>query len=426
MISATYNANYMVPEIMLKNQHFKVKSQIDSLKIRFGQHENLPFHNVLSDKIEILTNEYMPNTRNRIYSPDITISAFISQVLNQDSSCRKAVANVAAERAAMGLPECSYNTGPYCNARSRLSEDLIYSLVINTGNSLDQQSKSEWKWKERSVKLVDGTTLLMADTDENQQEYPQSNSQKDNVGFPITRLVALTSLTTGALLDYENGPYQGKETGENALFRQILSRQSLVEGDILLGDSYYCSYFMIVLLQLIGVDVVIEQHGSRKTDFRKGKQIGTRDHIVVLEKPQRPKWMAKEEYQQMPDTLTVREFKSKGKVIVTTITDPKDATKNEISKLYTKRWLVEVDFLFIKTIMEMDFLRCKTPEMVRKEIGINFLAYNLIRTVIAQSACKAGVSPRQISFKGTIQILDSFGLLFIMVGEEQYLLLYNP
>ena len=135
--------------------------------------------------------------------------------------------------------------------------------------------------------------------------------------------------------------------------------------------------------------------------------------------------MDKEEYQQMPDTLTLREFKSKGKVIVTTIINSKDATKNEISKLYTKRWLVEVDFLFIKTIMQMEFLRCKTPEMVRKEIGIHFLAYNLIRTVIAQSACKAGLLPRAISFKGAIQLLDSFGLLFIMVDEERYLIIYE-
>jgi hypothetical protein len=425
MISATYNTVYSETEIMPRNPHFKLKSQIESLRIRFGQHENLPFHNILSDKMETLASEYMQNTRNRIFSFDVTVSAFISQVLNADPSCRKAVANVVAERVAMGLPECSYNTGPYCNARLRLSEHFIYSLVTDSARSLDQQSNSEWKWKNRSLKLVDGTTLIMADTDENQLEYPQSDSQKENVGFPITRLVALTSLSTGVLLDYENGPYQGKETGENALFRQIISRQSLEAGDILLGDSYYCSYFMIVLLQRMGVDVIFEQHGSRKTDFRIGEQIGTRDHIVILGKPQRPKWMDKEEYQQMPTTLTVREFKSKGKVIVTTIIDPKYATKNEIGKLYSKRWLVEVDFLFIKAIMQMDFLRCKTPEMVRKEIGIHLLAYNLIRTVIAQSACKTGVSPREISFKGTIQLLDSFSLLFIIVDEERYLSLYN-
>lgn len=410
---------------MPRNPHFIVNNQIESLRFRFGQHENLPFHNILSTKIETSASEYMPNTRDRIFSPSVTLSAFIFQSLSTDGSCKKAVANVAAERSALGLPECSSNTGPYCNARSRLSEDFIYSLVIDSGHSLDHQSNSEWKWKERPVKLVDGTTLLMADTEKNQQKYPQTNSQKENVGFPITRLVAITSLTTGALLDYENGPYRGKETGENALFRQILSRQSLVDGDILLGDSYYCSYFMIVLLQRLGVDVVFEQHGSRKTDFRKGKRIGTRDHIVIWEKPQKPKWMDKEEYQQMPDTLTLREFKSKGKVIVTTIINSKDATKNEISKLYTKRWLIEVDFLFIKTIMQMEFLRCKTPEMVRKEIGIHFLAYNLIRTVIAQSACKAGLLPRAISFKGTIQLLNSFGLLFIMVDEERYLIIYE-
>ncbi len=411
---------------MARNPHFQLQGQIESLKFRYGQHENLPFHDLLSDQIEIAVDKYIQNNiQNRIYPPVVTVSAFISQALNSDSSCKKAVANVAAERAIQGLPECSNNTGPFCKARSRLPEDFIKSLVISTGQSLNDQSKMEWNWKGRPVNIVDGTTVTMADTVKNQEEYPQPDSQKEGAGFPIARLVGVTSFTTGAILDYEIGPYQGKETGEHSLFRQILRRGNLVKGSILLGDSYYCSYFLIALLQQIRIDVIFEQHGGLKTDFRKGEKISTRDHIVIWEKPQRPKWMDKEQYQQMPDTVTVREFKSKGKVLVTTMIDPAYATKNELGKLYTERWLIEVDFRFIKTIMQMEFLRSKTPEMVRKEIGIHFLAYNMIRTVIAQSACKAGVLPREISFKGTIQLLDSFSLIFLVVEDQQYLLLYN-
>ena len=272
--------------------------------------------------------------------------------------------------------------------------------------------------------LVDGTTVSMPDTPENQKAYPQPESQKEGVGFPIARLVAIISLSCGAVLDVAIGPYKGKETGEHALLRQILG--SISAGDIVLGDRYYCSYFLIVLLQQLGADAVFQIHARRKSDFRRGKRLGKNDHTIIWKKPkQRPNWMTESIYCQMPDTLTIREIKSNKKIITTTLLDPKEVTRKELGELYTKRWFIELDFRFIKTVLQMDVLRCKTPDMVCKEIWVHLLAYNLIRMVMAQAAHRYDVSPRTLSFKGTLQQLNAFRETFLHTSEKHLSITYG-
>ncbi len=354
-----------------------------------------------------------------ILSLECRIKYFYSWHLEllSDHSCRDAVARVVAELVSEGKPACSANNSPYVRARQRLPEELPKQLMKETGAALDEQLDRQWYWKERPVKLVDGTTVTMPDTPENQEAYPQPDSQKPGLGFPIARLVGITSLSSGALLDYAIGPYQGKETGEHALLRAILD--SFSRGDIMLADRYYCSYFLIAMLRSMGVDAVFQQHASRKSDFRRGQRLGIKDHLITWTKPPRPNWMDEETYLTMPMTLTVREIKSDGKVIVTTILDPKQATRKEIGKLYTQRWLVEVDLRSIKETLQMGVLRCKTPEMVRKEISVHFIAYNLVRTVMAQAALRKRISPRTISFKGTLQTLNAFHAKIGLVDDDK-------
>ena len=329
-----------------------------------------------------------------------------------------------AERVAQGEPPCSSNTKSYCNARLRLPVRLVKRLVRETGRLLHLKSEEAWKWKGRSVMLVDGTTVSMPDTPENQKIYPQPESQKEGVGFPIARLVAIISLSCGAVLDVAIGPYKGKETGEHALLRQILG--SISAGDIILGDRYYCSYFLIVMLQQLGADAVFQIHARRKSDFRRGKRLGKKDHTVIWKKPkQRPDWMSEIMYCQMPDTLTIREIKSNRKIITTTLLDPKEVTRKELGELYTKRWFIEVDFRFIKTVLQMDVLRCKTPDMVCKEIWVHLLAYNLIRTVMAQAAYRYNLPPRTLSFKGTLQQLNAFKETFLHTAEKRLSIMYG-
>lgn len=356
--------------------------------------------NFLAESLEKASKEF----RDRIFPPIVTLGAFLSQVLSEDHSCREAVARVIAERIVEGKKACSADTGAYCQARKRLPNDLIFDVLRETGKRLE--AIVPWQWQGRRIVLVDGTTVSMADTPENQAEYPQPASQKEGLGFPLARLVVLIALATGGVLDAAMGSHKGKETGEHALLRQILS--ALAPGDVLIGDRYYCSYFLICALAGMGVDVVFQSHVKRKVDFRKGHRLGTRDHVIEWQKPARPAWMGKETYAAMPGTLCVRETKVGGLVLVSSFLDPKKVPKEELDQLYRARWHVEIDLKFIKQIMKMDVMRGKTPEMVQKEIGVHLLAYNLIRTVMAQAAHSHGIMPNQISFKGAMQALNTF------------------
>ncbi|WPL21910.1 Transposase DDE domain protein [Thiorhodovibrio frisius] len=248
--------------------------------------------------------------------------------------------------------------------------------------------------------------MTMSDTEENQAVYPQPSSQKPGMGFPICRMVALICLGSGALLDAATGPCEGqcgsRGSDEQTLLRGMLD--ALAADDILLGDAFYPTYFLLCELVRRGVDGVFEQHGARKrsTDFKTGETLGARDHLLVLEKPKkRPDWMTQEQYAQAPETLKVREFAAGGKIMVTTFLDAKAAPKNKLKVLYLRRWNVELDLRNIKTTLGMAQLRCKTPEMAIKELWVYLLAYNLIRLLMAQAALLADQVPRQLSFKHT-------------------------
>jgi hypothetical protein len=354
--------------------------------------------------------------RDRVFSPVVTLSAFIFQVLSEDHSCRETVLKVRSDLIAQGKPPCSPGTGGYCQARGRLPKELIYRAVRETGSKLHQESDIEWLWKGRRVVLADGSTVSMPDTPANQKDFPQPKSQEPGIGFPIARLVILTSLASGSVLDCALGPWRGKETGEHALLRQILG--SLESDDVLVADRYYCSFFLIAMLGIAGIDFVFQNHTKRKVDFRRGERLGKKDHIVKWLKPVRPEWMDKETYETMPDTLTVRETKVDGRILVSNFLDTGMVTRLDLAELYRMRWTIEIDLKFIKQILKMDVLRGKSPEMVRKEVGVHLLAYNLIRTVMAQAATIHGIAPNTISFKGTVQAMNAFQDKFLYGAEE--------
>ena len=189
----------------------------------------------------------------------------------------------------------------------------------------------------------------MPDTAENQAEYPQSTAQAEGLGFPIMRAVALCSLATGMVTALACGPYAGKETGETALLRTLFD--TLARGDVVLGDRYYGGWFMLALLQAMGVDFVTRLHQLRTADFKRGRRLGKGDHVVSWPKPERPEWMDQETYDRLPEELEVREihvnidvpgFRTESLVVVTSLLDAKDYSRDEISAIYRRRWVVEV------------------------------------------------------------------------------------
>lgn len=344
--------------------------------------------------------------RERVYSPLTTVVMFIEQVLGADHSCQDAVAQGLSSRVALGQAPCSLNTGPYCKARQRLNLSLIERLGREIATRLCAAQPKPWLWRGRNVKLVDGTTVSMPDTAENQKTFPQSTQQKPGLGFPLARLVGIVSLSCGAVLEWASGPCEGKKTGETAMLWGLMEK--FCQGDVVVADRYFSGYFGIARLQRSGVDVLIRQHQRRHTDFRRGRRLGKRDHVVTWARPQRPSWMDPATYAIMPESIVMREVRVSDLTLVTTLLDANEVGKLELIDLYGQRWQIELDFRSIKTVMQMEILRCKSPEMISKEIAAHLLAYNLVRTVMAQAACLAHVLPRQLSFKATLQVLNAF------------------
>ena len=350
-----------------------------------------------------MTETHLPEHRERLYPPTVALSMFMKQSLAVDRSCQRAVDGWAAQRAAEGLSVQSIRTGAYCRARARLPLEMIIALTRESGRLLSARAQRAWRWRGRCVKLADGTGISMPDTPENQARYPQPRSQAQGVGFPLAGLVGIVCLSTGAVLEAAIGAHASKGQSEQDLFRGLLS--TLRPGDVLLADALYCSYFLIATLQAAGVDVLFEQHGSRHTDFRRGRALGRRDHVVCWPKPTtRPAWMSREQYGAFPEQLSVREAKVDGQVLVTTMLNAPRVRKSELAALYARRWHVELDIRNIKTTLGMEVLRCLTPTMVQKELWVCLLAYNLIRLLMAQAAHNAGVHPRELSFKHTVQM----------------------
>ncbi len=396
----------------------------------FLQRPNLPFADVISEQ-SIRTafddeGAWFAHDEDAVYTPAITLWAFLSQVLFKDEhrACVAAVARVVVLWVALNRAPCSGNTGAYCRARAKLSETVLRRLTTDVADGCERQVDANWLWHGRHVHLVDGTTVSMPDTEANQEAYPQSSQQAEGIGFPITRVVVLLSLATAMVMDMAMGPCMGKETGETALLRQLFHRFS--PGDILLADRYFCSYFMVVLLTTSGVDFVTRVHQRREVDFRRGRRLGKGDHLVEWVRPPKPAWMDPQTYEQMPASIPVREiqvhvsqpgFRTESLVVVTTLTDAETYTTDDIAELYHRRWLVELDIRAIKTTMGMDILRCKTPPMVHKEMWTHLLAYNLIRRAMLQSAKASGRSPRQLSFSAALQAIAAGWQVMVLSSD---------
>jgi hypothetical protein len=352
-----------------------------------------------------------------VFHTAIVLWAFLSQVLRdgKEASCQSAVARISAFLAQAGRYIPFPNTGDYCKARAKLKEIALQALSQEVALRAQSQADPKWKWRGLRTFLVDGFTFQMPDTVKNQEAYPQHTAQKPGIGFPIARAVAMVCLATGVVVSAAIGRYKGKQTGELALFKQLFGH--LKPGDVVVADRHYCSYWMICALLKMGVHVCFRKHQKRHTDFRKGKRLGAKDHIVVWPRSVRPKWMSKTDYDELPKELRLREIgyvieepgrKQQPFVIVTTMlgeTDSDNASKDEIASLYGFRWNVELDIRSIKSNMNLGFMRCKSPEMIHREFWVTILAYNLIRSTVALAASLHDRLPRQISFTAACQFV---------------------
>lgn len=386
------------------------------LKNKFSSSLGLPFQELLPEsKIESVLKELKIKYRQRLFSPMVTLWAFLSQVLDADKSCHNTVSRIIAWLSAENLPIPSEDNSGYCQARQRLPQQLVQQLFTRVGQELEAKVSTKYLWCGRHVKVIDGSTVSMPDTALNQADFPQSSSQATGCGFPTASIGALFSLATGAavglIIDVLN-------TNDLKLARRLY--KFLNPGDVLLGDRAFCAYADIILLQKQQVDVVFRKHLGRTNQLKSlaGKCVSSSERLLVWHKPKtRPQTLSSSEFALLPSSIVLREvhysianpgFRTQQVTLITTLLDSLAYPTSELVKLYQLRWDVELNLRHLKTTLGMDVLRGKTPDMVQKEIYVYLLAYNLLRTLMWSAGTTYGVPPLRLSLQGTRQHLNNF------------------
>ncbi len=380
------------------------------LKQKFQNSIALPFAAVLPEPlIQAMFVAQGLTYRETLYTPMVVLWAWLSQVLDTDKSLSNAVKRVRTWLGAAGATVPSEDTGAYSKARSRLPLAVLPPLLSQTATALQSEVKPAQWWCGRRVKAYDGTTVLMSDTSANQKDYPQHSNQKPGCGFPLAKLVVWFCVTTGAVVTVAIANFK---TSEWQLARQLYAE--LDPQDVVVADSAYGTYADLALVQRAGADGVFRKHHARHCDFRRGKRLGKGDHLVQWQRPRTcPDSMSQAEFEALPLTLAVREvhvaitqpgFRPKAIILVTTLLDPKRYPKSKLAELYHLRWqATEVNLKHLKTTLAMEMIHAKTPVMVQKDIWMHLLAYNLLRTLMWQSAQRARCSPLRLSLQGARQ-----------------------
>lgn len=345
-----------------------------------------------------------------LFPPLVILWAWIWQALDPDKSCAKALARIHAHRAALNLEPVSNDTGGYVRARKRPPEGFFRRVFEWLGTTLSAKADNELLWHGRHVKVVDGTSVSMPDTLENQKKWPQPKAQKKGCGFPLLSMVAVFSLATGAALGIKTGVWSAHDL---ALFYYL--RGLFKAGDVVLADRGFCSYAELALFKRRGADSVMRLHQARFSGMRRFRMTMIRENRVTWFRPaQRPRGLRRKDFRLLPATLEVRiikyrfdraGFRTHEIEVATTLLDSVEYPAEEISALYGRRWEVELDFRHIKETMKMDPLRGKSPEVVRREIYVHMAAYNLVRAAMFDSASGTEVDPVRLSFKGGIQAM---------------------
>jgi hypothetical protein len=369
------------------------------------------------------------HSRQRLFSFSRTFLGFLWQVLNPGSSCRQALRQIQASLPPNEPnPSFSDGTSPYCQARLKLPLERLEQIFRHTYTLAQQRVTTDSNWHGYRVKIIDGTGLSMPDTLANQAVYPQESQQKPGCGFPLLRMVSVACLASGTIVDSIN---YSQRSHDIQLFDQL--RPDLRSNDLVVADRGFCSYAQLALLQDAGVQALFRLHqgrpgNGRRTRFKKLKKLGKGDWLVEWTRPgTKPKYMTEADFAKVPQRLIVRIIKvvitapgmrTRTVLLVSTLLDPQTYPAGELADLYLQRWRIELTFRDLKTVMRMDVLRCKSPEMVQKEIVMHFIAHNLIRLLMQEAALTWSVPLERISFKGTLDTFREF-LLALGAGRKR-------
>jgi putative transposase len=352
------------------------------------------------------------NSRDRVYTRWRTFWCVLWQALQPGASGREVVRQLQALFALQGAAPLSEQDGAYCRARGRLPHDQFAAALAATARAADERASTLQHdiLQGRSVKVVDGSTVTLADTPKNRAAYPSLQSPPPN--FPLMRIVVLFSLSSAAVLTLAQGSLQ---ISELALFATLFSH--LAKGDILLADRLFGCYVSVALLQQAGVDFV--GRTTRRIDGRRRvRRLGHNDWLFLWQKPRQPSpWLALLQWTGLPAQLTMRAvrgrvhsrgFRPREITVVTTLLDAQLYPPEQILRAYLRRWRLEMCLDDLKTTLQMETLRARSPHTVQIEAYARLIAHNLVRWTMACATRQHAVPLERISFKGTLDALRHF------------------
>jgi hypothetical protein len=302
--------------------------------------------------------------------------------------------------------------GAVVQARDRLGAEPLAWLFHTSAAHWASASAEEHRWRGLALLGVDGSTLRVPDSPENDAHFGRAGTSRGDAGaaYPQLRLVTLMVLRSHLLLDVAFGPYR---KGELSLARELWPR--LPQQSLLVMDREFATYENFQALSDPAHQrywLTRAKEGKRMATLHPIQELGSGDALVEL----RPSRFTRQLHPNLPESLTVRaiQYQRKGfraQTLLTSLLDPVAFPAAEIIALYHERWELELGYDEIKTHTlerEEASLRCKSPERLAQELWGLAVAYNLVRLTMAEVARRAGVLPNQISYRHTLHFVRAF------------------
>jgi len=360
--------------------------------------------------------EIDPTNRQRQFGHITMLWAWTAQILDGNESCSRGLGYVQSWSAARGLAAPIGGTGAYCRARSRFSEMFLNEVTGRVNRAMTGSLRDEDKWHDFTLKAIDGSSVKLMDTPENQKVFPQPSEQKPGCGFPVMSVSGVLNLSHGGWEDL----VVGKLNESDATMALKLLGQ-IEEGDLLLADRAYCSYRLISEVGARGAHCVMRLHQRREAalDWRKGKRIGPHERLVTWRRPMFSnvaKAMSRPQWEALPEQLELRlirlgyedrQGKRRTMTVATTLTDHKLHDGVEVHTLYARRWEIELCLRDIKTTLDFEMIKARTPEMAVKTLTMIRFAYNLLRLLMQRAAITSGLPMGSVSFKGVLDLIGA-------------------
>jgi len=303
-------------------------------------------------------------------------------------------------------PTGSLTSSAVVQARQRLGSEPLSELFRQTAERWAVSAADTQRWRGLAVYGVDGSTLRIADTPENEEAFGRPGSSRGRAAYPQLRLVSLMALRAHLLAGLALGPYRA---GEVTLAETLWDR--IPDHSLTVLDRDFLSYGLLHRLQTQGSSRHWLIRAKTKLRWRTIRRLGPNDHLVEITVSKQ----ARRAHPELPETLQVRavRYQRRGfraQTLLTSLTDDQRFPAAEIAALYHERWELELAFDELKThtLEREETLRSRTPARVYQEVWGLAVGYNLVRLAMARAAAAAGVPPIRLSYRHALLLIRDF------------------